>query len=567
MTISNEYLFSHFDEKEINKIVYFSKFFDVNTFIIQHLFLNGIKEEEKIFRFLNPSLNYLYDPFLLNDMKKAVYRIFRAISKNELILIYGDYDCDGISSTSILYHALKRLGAKVKYRIPTRKDGYGLNENVVRQLKAKYNDLSLIITVDNGSNAHGACSHCYDLQIDLIVTDHHEITSHFPKCLAFINPKRNDNTYPFSHLAGVGVTFKLIQALFSVKKMKIDSFIWDYIELVALGTIADMVPLQDENRILASFGIKKWNEHPSPFFRSLFQEMYLNKITSSDISFRIGPLINSIGRISDSNPIPILMNSNDSYINVAPLIKLNRLRKKLCDIQFTKCEMSIKNQISSNKDILIAYGNFHEGIIGILSSRISEKYQRPSIVITHSGKGSARSGNSSIHMTNLLSEAKELLTNYGGHEGAAGLSLDTSNVQPFIKKINSLSIKNNVSYIRDRDFHSTIEDKKIPTLPLFDFSTSLGKDFFLLEPFGMGNKKPIFHDNSFFFHDISFFGSNKEYFKMFSNQFEILSFQQFDGVSFYRNKPFEILYTPVSDHQFMVEDIHFPTEETLVQSI
>jgi single-stranded-DNA-specific exonuclease len=289
---------SKLTSKEKNIIQYYAKQLSLDPFIIQLLFLKGIKNFIDINRYLSCDPSYLIGPYYIRDMDMAVKRIFQAIERDELIGIFGDYDVDGMTSTSILYKGLKVLGANVEFLLPKRSDGYGLSVEAVNRFAAK--DTALIVTVDNGSSAHEAVRRAKQIGMDVIVTDHHEILKGHPPSLAFINPMRSDERTPFKSLAGCGVSFKLVNALLREKGIW-EKHIWDFVELAALGTVADMMPLTEENRVIVQLGIEKMNAGPSKPIKVLKRLLGIEHVNSQTISFSFAPILNSLGRLSDPN--------------------------------------------------------------------------------------------------------------------------------------------------------------------------------------------------------------------------------------------------------------------------
>jgi single-stranded-DNA-specific exonuclease len=378
-------------EGSLANLHYFSRTFNVHPFIMKTLFSRGMINGNTISKFLFPSISDLHDPFLLNDMKPAIQRTIQAIRNKEKIVIYGDYDVDGITSTSIMKKALDFFQGNVHAELPLREHGYGITVSAIERLKAKHQP-SLIITVDNGSNAHEALRYAKKEGIDVIVTDHHEILDYHPSCYAFINPKRSDNTYPFTELSGAGVAFKFAHALFSCSKFPWEKHIWDFAELACLGTIADMMKLIGENRIIASIGIQKLNNAPSPTFQELFRLLSVSHVDSGTIGFTLAPIFNSIGRIDDPNiGCTILANDEKTETTLFHLIETNKKRKWLTYEQTMQAESIISQKQLFAKNIIVVAGDFHDGIIGIIAARITNKYKKPSIVISKNGKGSARS--------------------------------------------------------------------------------------------------------------------------------------------------------------------------------
>jgi single-stranded-DNA-specific exonuclease len=468
-----------------DEIMFYSRNYSFHPYLIQHLFLHGINSEEKIEKFLFPSTEHLHDPYLFNDMKKAIHRIINATVNKEKILIFGDYDSDGITSTSIVYLALKKFGADVSFKLPLREEGYGITAKSVEN--ASEQNVSLIITVDNGSSAHAAMTAALRSGIDIIVTDHHEIVGNHPNCFAFINPKRHDSTYPFSFLAGAGVAFKLVHALFLAANEDWKDHLFDYVELATLGTIADLMPLIGENRVISQLGLKKWNAQPLTPFRHLKKLLRLSSITSSTIGFGIAPLFNAIGRLSDPNmAVHLLTNQNKAEADFNILIDANEERKTLTYQQFLSCESIIQNESLFNNHIIVVKGDFHHGLIGILASRIAENFGKPAIVINNSGTASCRSVNgSAFSIIDCLSSCSHLLKKYGGHQAAAGFSICTE--ENHLHQFNN-DIQNSA---RSQGMVTPIK-KYLAILPTDEFTNEFYKDIVCLEPFGQLFPQPIF---------------------------------------------------------------------------
>ncbi|MEH7747361.1 DHH family phosphoesterase, partial [Neobacillus drentensis] len=377
---------------ERNTIQYYSNQFSLHPLVIELLYERGCKNWFEINRFLSCDPSYLLGPFYLKDMDISVNRIFQAIERDEHISIFGDYDVDGITSTSILYKGLKLLNANVDFLLPKRSDGYGLSVEAVNRFSAK--GTALIITVDNGSSAHEAVKRAKQIGIDVIVTDHHEILKGNPPSLAFINPRRSDERSPFTSLAGCGVAFKLVHALL-LKRGLWEKHLWDFIELATLGTIADVMPLKEDNRVIVQLGLEKMNYSPSMPIRVLKRLLGISQVNSQTIGFSFGPILNSLGRLSDPNFAVYILTSNCSEQMIEDcwqkLIRLNQLRKKMVSDQFKQAELTINLYELYKHKVIIVVGPYTDGLIGILAARIAEKYKKPAIVFTENGKGSARS--------------------------------------------------------------------------------------------------------------------------------------------------------------------------------
>ena len=466
--------------------------------LLSRLFFNrGFRETFEIEDFFNVSVLRLHDPFLLPDMEPAVERIKKAIDGNEKITVYGDYDVDGITSVSILYKYLTSISAEVDYYIPGRTDeGYGLNENALKKIRES--GTTLVITVDTGTTAVDEVEFAKSIGLEIVITDHHEcklkenedgtITELIPKCVAIVNPKRPSGNYPFSELAGVGVVFKLLCALIGDTDQVLDL----YGDLVAIGTIADIMPLVNENRAIVVIGIKKIKEHASVGLKALLTAAGNEKaVNSSVIAYTIAPRLNAAGRIGDPKTSINLLLERDfaSATQIATsLCDENRRRQQLESEIFKDVEKMIEKEGLNDKIIVFASDDWHHGVIGIVASRIIEKYGKPCILLCGDGenmKGSARSVKG-ISIFELLQKASSSLLKYGGHEMAAGLSLSRNKYNDFKKEI--------VDYA-----NRTITDKMlIPVieaeceLPFERLSLQAYDVLRLLEPFGTGNATPLF---------------------------------------------------------------------------
>jgi single-stranded-DNA-specific exonuclease len=466
--------------------------------LMSRLFYNrGFRDIAQIENFFNTSPSYLNDPMLLPDMENAVSRIRKALADHEKITIYGDYDVDGITSVSVLFRYLYSCGANVDYYIPTRtEEGYGLNESAL--LKISETGTSLLITVDTGTTAVDEVKYANDIGLDIVITDHHEckmvlnekntFVEQIPDAIAVVNPKRPSGQYPFTELAGVGVAFKLICALDG----NTENILNLYGDLVSIGTIADIMPLTDENRIIVVNGIKNMKKHMSIGLKSLLIAAGNEKeISSSVIAYTIAPRLNAAGRIGDpKTSIKLLLENDYSLANKLAFIlcEENRRRQILESKIFNDVEKMISSIDSDDKIIVFASDEWHHGVIGIVASRIVEKYGRPCILLCGDGenmKGSARSVKG-INIFDLLQNNSSTLLKFGGHEMAAGLSLKKKNFDEFKQSI--------VEYA-----NITITDKMlVPTIEAecelsFEKLTLQTYDVIkLLEPFGTGNSAPVF---------------------------------------------------------------------------
>ena len=462
----------------------------VSTLLATVLASRGFSDSDSIKDFLNPKLANLYSPYLLKDMEKSVERIIREIKNNGKILIYGDYDVDGVTSTSLLYNFLKSSGADVDYFIPDRmEEGYGLNMNALAsicELKP-----SLIITVDCGVSGLQEVEYINQQGIDIIITDHHECPEILPKAYSIINPKQPECPYPFKKLAGVGVAFKLAQAL-SQRLYGDNRQMLKYLDLVCLGTVADIVPLVGENRIFVKYGLKTVENTENVGLRALCNESGIKEIDSWSIGYLLAPRINAAGRLGGAGRAVELFVTDDAQRAEAIAKELNQDNKKRQDIEASLTEEIVELINAYNHDddnILVIHGeNWHHGVIGIVASRITEKYNKSCILISFEdeiGRGSGRSVDG-LNLFDILQKGGHLLEKYGGHEKAAGLTVQRKNIKEFKKLVEKIAAEK----LMETTFERTINvDAEIDARQL-DFEAV--NDLKLMEPFGMENPAPLF---------------------------------------------------------------------------
>ncbi len=520
---------------------------------MQFLYQQGIREIDEVFTFLSPTTSDFHDPFLLNDMKVAVDRIMEAIIKNEKIFIFGDYDSDGITSTALLYKCLQSLGADVSYKVPKRAEGYGLKTSSIHKLP---DNISLIITVDNGTTCHKAMEEAKRKGIDVIVTDHHQVTGENPSCLAFINPKRTDNTYPFSGLSGAGVVFKLAHALHLAMNRDWKSHYQDYIELAAIGTISDLVPLKEENRTICKLALEKMNSVPSEVLKSLFTLLKVKKVSSNTISNQIAPLLNSQGKLGDPNQsVELLVSENVNAENVMRHIELNEKRKRMSDIQHAICEEVIKKNKSFEQPVITVYGNFQKGCIGSLASKISKKYRKPVIIVGENGAGSGRSVCSSkFSLLNTLNHCKEHLIKFGGHHCAVGFCIEPSdqNIQTFFATIQEAAKKEGSSFSFKWYF-----TEQSPV----EFKRGIFEDLQLLEPFGKDFYQPVFLSPALHIKEVKMFGDNGEHAKLITDNNDTFYFyNQSSMARSYKDQSRNFFYSSTlnDDNEFLAHAVEQP---------
>jgi len=493
----------------------------VDKDILKILFSRGIKSPGEIRDFLNPKLENLQNPNKLYDVEKSVKIIREAIRKNKNIWIYGDYDVDGITSTAVLYLALKELGAEnVSYYIPIRDEGYGLNNDALKKIKDSGGEL--VITVDCGITAFEEIKFANSINLPVIITDHHNLQGKkVPEALAVINPKRVENEYTFESLAGVGTVFMLVLSLFESYGKKEEAF--EYLDLVSIGTIADIVPLLSENRILARFGLEKL-----PFTKNRGLAFLLYKLFNSgenkgnnpkseystyDVGFIIAPVFNAAGRLKDAKMVVKLLTSDNNReieIIVKELINKNFERKELQNRIVEMIEKNIeKNKINEDFVIIDYSPEYHHGIIGIAASKIVDTYYKPVIIMeVKEDEGIAVGSCRSIegfNILNALQSMPELFVKFGGHSGAAGFTIPIKNIELFKRKINEYAKK----ILKEDDFVKIINiDKQIPMQKM---SYEFFKTIELLKPFGFGNPMPTFQTKNVLLENIKFIGENKNH--------------------------------------------------------
>jgi len=448
----------------------------------------GIIDGEKINVFLNPTRKDFYNPFLMPDMEIAVKRIVKAIENKEKIMIYGDYDADGITSITVLKKYLNEIGLKTGEYIPNRlNEGYGLNKDAISKI---YNDgYKLMITVDCGISGLEEVDYANSLGMEIIITDHHEPAEKLPEAIAVIDAKRKDNKYPFNQLAGVGVVFKLIQAISTELKLEEKEYL-KYLDLVCIGTISDIVPLVDENRVIAKLGLKLIEKTKNIGLKTLLNIADLKKIDSNAISFGVAPRINACGRMGFQEEALQLFLTEDSgeATKIAKrLVQFNQERQAKEKQIFEEVIEKIEKDNKDKKCIVLAEENWHHGIIGIVASKITEIYYKPSILIClegDKGKGSGRSI-PGFDLYTALTKCSDYIEKFGGHSMAIGITIKKENFEKLKEAIEKYAQESNIS-----DIMPIINiDKEIN---LKNINIEEVKSLELLEPFGEGNKMPLF---------------------------------------------------------------------------
>lgn len=475
------------DENKINEI---QNKYQLNQLLATILVNRGIIEKDEIRLFLEPTRNDFHDPFLITDMKKAVTRIIKAIENQEKVTIYGDYDVDGITSITVLKSFLQDRGLEVKSYIPNRlEEGYGLNKEAIGKIVQE--GCQLMITVDCGISAIEEIAYANSLGIETIITDHHEPGNELPQALAVIDNKRKDSKYSFRELAGVGVVFKLIQAIGITLELKEEEYL-KYLDIVCVGTISDIVPLVDENRVIAKLGLMLISQTKNVGLRSIINSSGYSKIDSNSISFGIAPRINACGRMGKAEEaLELLLSKNINHVNelTKKLNEHNRVRQETEKDIFENAVQQIQKQhLEKNNAIVIGGENWHHGVIGIVSSKITEMYFKPSILLSFEedgmGKGSGRSI-PGFDLHDALRQCSDTIEKFGGHSMAVGITVQKDKFLKFRKEFEQIATKAHIDEIMP-----VIQvDSKIDVK---DINKEMVESLKQLEPFGEGNRMPVF---------------------------------------------------------------------------
>lgn len=462
--------------------------YDLNEILARILVNKNLTEKEDIDLFMNPTRKDFHDPFLMPDMEIIVDRILKAIEGKEKIMIYGDYDADGITSITVLKSFLEERGLEVSSYIPNRLDeGYGLNKEAIKKI---YDDgYRLVITVDCGISGIDEVDYANSLGIETLITDHHEPADTLPNAMAVVDAKRKDNKYPFNQLAGVGVVFKLIQAI-SMKLNLDEKQFLKYLDIVCIGTISDIVPLVDENRVIAKLGLKLIAQTRNIGLKALLEVIGFTNIDSTAVSFGLAPRINACGRMGDEQVALELFLSKDFAEAKKLALKLNEynlerqtIEKKIFDEATEKIEKNEKD----NTCIVVGSEGWHHGIIGIVASKVTEMYFKPSILICFEGEDGKGSGRSipGFDLHEALMKCSKNLEKFGGHSMAVGITLKKEKFEKFKEEF--------------EEYAKSLEIDKIVPVINVDSELSLKnvdidsvKSLKLLEPYGEANKMPLF---------------------------------------------------------------------------
>jgi len=501
------------------------------------------------------SLANLPHPSTLKDMDKATDRIVRAIEKKEKIVLIGDYDVDGVISTTLIKLFFDEIGVNLEWIIPNRfRDGYGLSVSIIE----KITDYDLAITVDNGISAIEASKMCQKYNIDLIITDHHILSNQIPIACAIVNQKQKECNFPYEEICGAQIAWYLIASL--NKKLNANINIKSYLGLVSIAIIADMMPLQHINRAMVKAGLRLLPKDTLPAIRAFMEKLNKPELSADDIAFQIAPILNSAGRIKDAKyAVEFLLSSNiyDAKIRLEQLIEFNENRKAI-EQEITQEALNLVNP--EDKVIVVNGDNWHEGVIGIVASRVGRIYKKPTIILTKSENGDLKGSGRSFHICNLFkitSKSKPLLSKFGGHHSAIGLSLPTQNLNKFKKELQLTYIAQNYNEdLLDLEIIGALDFRYI------DFNLiNIIKQF---EPYGQGNSRPKFITYNVVIEDVTTMGKEGEHKRFLFSQNKIVQ----QGVLFKTKEDFfigervDIVYTINENHfngrvtiQLMIEEI------------
>lgn len=539
---------------------------------IAHLLaLRNVQTFDQAKTFFRSGVTQLHDPFLMKDMDDAATRLCQAIRNTEKVVIYGDYDVDGTTATSILYTFLRSFGLDVEYYIPHRfKEGYGINPEGIQY--ALDVGAHLIVSVDCGITAIEEAIYAKERGLDLIICDHHNVGDEIPDAVAVLDPKRPDCNYPFDGLSGAGVGFKLVQA--AIKRLGLsDTLAYQYLDLVAISIASDIVPIVDENRILMREGLSMINSNPRVGISELLKmiKMPPGTVSTSGIVFSIGPRINAAGRMGDATAAVELMIAEDELSAAQHARDLERINKKRRDTDSRTMDEAMamideEYNIDDLSSMVLHHPDWHLGVIGIVASRLVDAYYRPTIMLsTVEGKikGSARSVKG-FNIYDALKQCDDLLEQFGGHEFAAGLTMEKKNLEEFRKRIDKIAHKN----LSESDFKpELLVDAK---LNLEEVDTKFWKLLTQFEPFGPGNLRPIFVSENICIEGVpSIVGNGHLKLKLKQNEspvFDAIGFNMHEHLPKLRNcdqQKIDVAYVLEENHwngkrtiQMRLKDIH-----------
>lgn len=476
------------NKREETKIQQVAQENNISPLLASILVNRNIVNKEKVQLFLNPTRNDFHNPFLMPDMKQAVDRILKAIEEKEKVIIYGDYDVDGITSITVLKKFLAERGLEVGAYMPNRlEEGYGLNKKAIEQIAEQ--NYTLMVTVDCGISGNEEIEYAKQLGIEVIVTDHHEPGEQIPNCLAVVDAKRKDNKYPFNQLAGVGVVFKLIQAISISLNLDAKEYL-KYLDIVCVGTISDIVPLIDENRTIAKLGLQLIPLTKNIGLKILLQSIGYKNINSTAISFGVAPRINACGRMgAESEALKFFLTNNiqEARDITEKLNQYNVERQTTEKKIFEQAMEQIQNTSQEEPCIVLGKEGWHHGVIGIVASKVTDIYFKPSILICFEGEEGKGSGRSipGFDLHDALMNCSTYIDKFGGHSMAIGITVKKQNFERFKKEFEEYAKKSNIC-----DIIPIIQIDEEINLKQIDLQ--MVKDLRLLEPYGEANKLPLF---------------------------------------------------------------------------
>lgn len=479
----------------------------ISPLLAQLCYNRGYTTAEAIRQFLHADLNELPDPFLMHDMARGVERVARAIEYGERIVVYGDYDADGITSTTVMVEAIESLGGDVSYYLPNRfEDGYGPNLKVYEQLIAE--GAQLIVTCDNGVAGHQAIAYAMAQGVDVVVTDHHELPETLPEAYALIHPRHPLGQYPFGELAGVGVAFQFAAALLGENPEEL-------LDVVAIGTIADVVPLVADNRILVAQGLRSMADTPRIGLRMLLEQKADGPITEQTISFAVAPRLNALGRLGDASPGVTLLTTFDEAEAeqvLAHIETCNSERRRLVETISQEAEHLLRQQSELPDIVVLAQPHWHQGVLGIVASKLVERFARPIVLLAIDAaqgiaKGSARS-TPHLDLHAVLQANESLLLAFGGHHMAAGLSVASDQVAQLQAALNA------TLRAQQQDVVPVSPIVVDAVLPLEQATVTLAQELTVLRPYGAGNPEPLFHIGPHALQDVKYLGQQQQHVRL-----------------------------------------------------
>ncbi len=546
----------------------YSKTLDLSPSLVEILLSRGFEDEEQIKRYLNPNMKDLCDPFSIANMEKACDRVIQAVQNQERIVIYGDYDADGTGASSLLKNFFTQFGYPVKIYIPNRlKEGYGMNKDALFRLIES--GVDLIVCVDNGIASVECAAYLKTQGVDLVVLDHHEPGEILPEAFAVVDPKAEKLPGPYKDLCGAGLAFKMVQGL--DKKLDLQVDLRPYLELASLSTVADLVPLKDENRAIVYLGLKSMNRDcQQPGLRALIDSFKLNEVRSSDIAYKIGPAMNAPGRLGRARAVVKLfcdeMNPEERHEMAEQLIAFNDRRKEIEKGVYQKAEEQVFLEGKDKKRIIVvADESFHVGVMGIAASRLQERVYRPVLIAGGSGeimKGSCRSVEG-FNIYEALKACEDLLEGYGGHSQAAGFSIKRKNLPALEKRINQYALEKRIDPLLNQTIYydAKVDENQI--------GRNLYEQMKRLEPTGLGNPGASFLIDHVHAKNVATMGSEGDHLRFQCGETRCVGFNRGSDKYRFNSNPAMVgkielnCFRGIENIQFNVKDLKFSPLEDL----